>query len=84
MRAKQLKLIVTFHTTTSAMAMERICMKKGIPGRLIPEGVKQPLTFWARIKFTGPAFPHGKADETNAVYIERVCLAGDDCGKNGF
>jgi hypothetical protein len=36
MRAKQLKLIVTFHTTTSAMAMERICMEKGIPGRLIP------------------------------------------------
>ncbi len=36
MRAKQLKLIVTFHTTTSAMAMEKICMEKNIPGRLIP------------------------------------------------
>lgn len=36
MRTKQLKLIVTFHTTTSAMAMEKVCMKSGVPGRLIP------------------------------------------------
>jgi len=36
MRIRQLKLIVTFHTTTSAMALEKICMEKGIPGRLIP------------------------------------------------
>ncbi len=36
MGAKQLKLIVTFHTTTSAMAMEKICMEKNIAGRLIP------------------------------------------------
>ena len=36
MRAKQLKLIVTFHTTTAAMAMEKACNAAGIPGRLIP------------------------------------------------
>jgi len=36
MRTKKLKLIVTFHTTTSAMAMEKVCMKLGVPGRLIP------------------------------------------------
>jgi hypothetical protein len=36
MRTKQLKLIVTFHTTTSAMAMEKECMRLGVPGRLIP------------------------------------------------
>lgn len=36
MRAKELKLIVTFHTTTSAMAMEKICTEKNVPGRLIP------------------------------------------------
>ncbi len=36
MRARHLKLIVTFHTTTSAMAMEKFCMQNGIPGRLIP------------------------------------------------
>ena len=36
MRAKSLKLIVTFHTTTAAMAMERVCTAAGLPGRLIP------------------------------------------------
>ncbi len=36
MRAKQLRLIVTFHTTTSAMALEKICAARHIPGRLIP------------------------------------------------
>ena len=36
MRAKELKLIVTFHTTPAAMAMEKACAAAGIPGRLIP------------------------------------------------
>ena len=33
---KQLKLIITFHTTADAMAMERLCARLEIPGRLIP------------------------------------------------
>jgi len=36
MRIKTLSLIITFHTTTSAMAMESACMQAGLPGRLIP------------------------------------------------
>ena len=36
MRVKELRLIVTFHTTTAAMAMEKVCVEKGVPGRLIP------------------------------------------------
>ena len=36
MRKKELKLIVTFHTTTDAMAMEKACKEAGAPGRLIP------------------------------------------------
>ena len=36
MRAKVNKLIVTFHTTAGAIAMEKECKKAGIPGRLIP------------------------------------------------
>ena len=36
MRTKQLKLVVTFHTTTDAMAMEGVCREKKVPGRLIP------------------------------------------------
>ncbi len=29
---------------------------------------------WARIKFTGPDFPHGAANDPNAIYVERVVL----------
>ncbi|MBU5627623.1 DUF3343 domain-containing protein [Oscillibacter sp. MSJ-2] len=36
MREKTLKLIVTFHTTVGAMAMEKWCKEEGVPGRLIP------------------------------------------------
>lgn len=35
-REKKLWLILTFPTTTAAMAMEKLCMEKGLPGRLIP------------------------------------------------
>lgn len=33
---RQNKLVITFHTTTAAMAMERICRECGADGRLIP------------------------------------------------
>ena len=36
MREKKLYLIITFHTTAAAIAMERLCRDKGLPGRLIP------------------------------------------------
>lgn len=36
MRKKELKLVVTFHTTADAMAMEKVCGEKKVPGRLIP------------------------------------------------
>lgn len=36
MREKQKRLIVTFRTTTGAMAMEKACREQEIPGRLIP------------------------------------------------
>ncbi|BDF32344.1 MULTISPECIES: DUF3343 domain-containing protein [Lachnospiraceae] len=36
MRKKELKLVVTFHTTADAMAMEKACKKHGAPGRIIP------------------------------------------------
>ena len=36
MRKKELKLVVTFHTTADAMAMEKACRGKNAPGRLIP------------------------------------------------
>lgn len=36
MRKKELKLVVTFHTTADAMAMEKACKEMGTPGRIIP------------------------------------------------
>lgn len=36
MRKKERKLIVTFHTTADAMAMEQVCRENGVQGRLIP------------------------------------------------
>lgn len=36
MRAKELKLVVTFHTTADAMAMEKACKNEKVSGRLIP------------------------------------------------
>ena len=36
MRKKELKLVVTFHTTADAMAMEKACKEHQAPGRIIP------------------------------------------------
>ena len=36
MRKKELKLVVTFHTTADAMAMEKVCKERGTPVRIIP------------------------------------------------
>lgn len=36
MRKKELKTVITFSNTTSAMAMEKLCKEKGVSGRLIP------------------------------------------------
>ena len=30
------KLVITFYTTTAAMAMERVCKEAGADGRIIP------------------------------------------------
>ena len=36
MRKKELRLVVTFHTTADAMAMEKACKEHNVPGRIIP------------------------------------------------
>ena len=35
-REKQFRLLVTFTTTTDAIAMESYCLANDVPGRLIP------------------------------------------------
>ncbi|MBT7165346.1 MAG: DUF4838 domain-containing protein [Victivallales bacterium] len=41
---------------------------------MVAEAPETRYDIWARIKFTGPDFPHGKADDANAIYVERVVL----------
>ena len=36
MRQKKLTQIITFRTTTAAMAMEDYCKEQNLPGRIIP------------------------------------------------
>lgn len=36
MRKKELRAIVTFKHTTSAMALEKLCKEKAMDGRIIP------------------------------------------------
>ncbi|MBU9738919.1 DUF3343 domain-containing protein [Diplocloster agilis] len=36
MRKKEMKLVITFHTTADAMAMEKRCKTEKMEGRLIP------------------------------------------------
>ena len=33
---KEMKLVITFHTTTEAMTMEQVCKAAGADGRIIP------------------------------------------------
>lgn len=51
MKKKQLRLVVTFHTTADAMAMERSCAGKS-QGRLIP--VPRELSAGCGIAFSAP------------------------------
>lgn len=36
MRKKEERLIITFRTTAEAIAMEKACKERAVPGRLIP------------------------------------------------
>ncbi|MFV0466167.1 MAG: DUF3343 domain-containing protein [Lachnospiraceae bacterium] len=36
MREKKIVLIVSFHSTTQAMQMEKVCREQQLPGRMIP------------------------------------------------
>jgi hypothetical protein len=39
-----------------------------------PEKPDQEFDIWARIKFEGPSFPHGKPGQRDAICVERVVL----------
>lgn len=39
-----------------------------------PNDPEKEFDIWARIKFEGPAFPHGRAEDQNAICVERVVI----------
>ena len=52
MREKTEKCVVTFRTTTGAMAMEALCRERSVPGRLIP--VPRSITAGCGICWAAP------------------------------
>ena len=71
MREKKLRLIITFHTTTAAMAFEKYCMANSLPGRLIPV----PTTITAGCGMAWMASPEDRPALDEA--IEKDALAVD-------
>lgn len=71
MREKKLWLIITFHTTTAAMAMERLCAERGLPGRLIP--VPREITAGCGMSWRAPVESKKKLMEA----VEQAGIAAD-------
>ena len=72
MRPKTLKLVITFHTTAAAMAMEKLCKEEHIPGRLIP--VPRSITAGCGMCWSAP--PSARADLEALVIRERLDVDG--------
>ena len=72
MRPKQLRLILTFPTTMAAMAMEQICLKQGVPGRLIP--VPTSITAGCGMAWSAP--PDARAQVLDAAQEGGICVDG--------
>ena len=66
MRQKTLKLIVTFYTTTAAMAMEKACTETGTPGRLIP--VPREITAGCGMSWATQVEARAEVEKTAAQY----------------
>ena len=58
MREKKLWLIITFHTTTAAMAMEKLCAESSLEGRLIP--VPREITAGCGMSWRAPVESRAK------------------------
>lgn len=75
MRKKELKLVVTFHTTADAMGMEQLCKREDIPGRLIPV----PRSVSAGCGLAWCADPGPDTEE-----VLRSALAGEGIEPEGY
>lgn len=67
MREKKPCLIVTFHTTAAAMAMEKRCREAGVAGRLLP--VPRELSSDCGIAWA--------SDPADRAAVERIAAAAE-------
>ena len=72
MREKRERFVVTFATTTGAMAMERACRDAGLPGRLIP--VPRSITAGCGMCWSAP--PDAREDLEALVVREKLDVDG--------
>ena len=72
MREKQERFVVTFATTTGAMAMERACRAAGLPGRLIP--VPRSITAGCGMCWSAP--PEAQQELEALVIREKLDVDG--------
>lgn len=72
MREKRLRLVVAFHTTTSAMALEKYCNEHEIPGRLIP--IPREITAGCGLAWSAP--PEARADIERAAAAVQAAIDG--------
>ena len=72
MREKQERFVVTFATTTGAMAMERACRAAGLPGRLIP--VPRSITAGCGMCWSAP--PEAQAELEDLAVREKLDVDG--------
>ena len=73
MRQKKPTLIITFATTTQAMAMESFCARENLPGRLIPV----PREITAGCGLSWKALPEEKEQLISA--LEQAGMKWEQC-----
>ncbi|MFA6929232.1 MAG: DUF4838 domain-containing protein [Lentisphaeria bacterium] len=49
-------------------------IQEGISDAFDMNNPNQKFEIWMRMKFTGPAYPHGGKNELNAIWVERLML----------
>ena len=69
---KREKVVITFHTTTDAMAMESLCKEKNLGGRMIPV----PGEITADCGLAWCAAPEQEETLTNALLAAGVPVQG--------
>lgn len=78
MRTKEERLLITFATTTGAMAMEKVCQKMKAPGRLIP--VPRSITSGCGLCWSAPTTARATIEkilvekklDADGIYIKEI------------